>query len=110
MARKVTPVGGSPAVEVQHDYIEPGSDEHAALLGLVKDEKAGWRLADVTAFGPSASERYLAEVLRQKLAELSAKPPEFQTADSRKPNYAPPLWTPPVKRPDEKIVQSSISG
>lgn len=91
------------------DYIEHGSEVHANFLGLrlagsgdsaasiVKDSKGrGWVLVDMTMFGPSATEAYLREVCRQKVAELDAgSPTELQSTDPRKPNYAPPLWTPP---------------
>ena len=91
------------------DYIQPGSDEHAALLGLVKGDKGEWVLADVTAYGPMATDKFLGEVLRQKVAELNAPPPKFQSDDPRKPNYAPKLWNPPVKTPGETISQSTVT-
>jgi len=68
------------------DYIEHGSDEHAALLGLVKDEKGGWQLEDVTQYGPNATEKFLAQVLRQKISELE-HPPTV-------PDGSPPMWVP----------------
>jgi hypothetical protein len=95
---------------VEHsDYIEHGSEAHANFLGLrlatsddnatliVKDKKGrGWVLVDMTMFGPSATEAYLHEVCRQKVAEVDAgAPPTLQSEDPRKPNYAPPLWQPP---------------
>jgi hypothetical protein len=91
------------------DYIEHGSEAHANFLGIrkadegdnpilvVKDKKGReWALVDMTMFGPSATETYLREVCRQKVAELEAgTPPAVQSDDPRKPNYAPPLWMPP---------------
>jgi hypothetical protein len=90
------------------DYIEHGSEAHATFLGIrpattddpatlvVKDKKGkGWVLVDMTMFGPTATEAYLREVCRQKLAELEAGTPLVQSEDPRKPNYAPPMWTPP---------------
>ena len=72
-----------------------GSEEHAALLGLVKDLKApdGWALADPTKWGPAASERFLAEMLRQAVAVLKSKPTP--------PENALPLWTPKLWRKEQ---------
>jgi hypothetical protein len=73
--------------------VKHGSDEHAALLGLKKADKDdglqidGWTLVDVTAFGPQATENYIREVLRQKVSELKAGPPEV-------PPNAPEIWWP----------------
>lgn len=91
------------------DYIEHGSDKHASFLGLrlaeegdresmiVTDkQKRRWVLVDMTMFGPAATEAYLREVCRQKVAELEAgSPTELQSTDPRKPNFAPPMWQPP---------------
>lgn len=90
------------------DYIEHGSEQHAIHLGIrladdndpsslvVKDKKGrSWVLVDMTMFGPSATEAYLREVCRQKVAEVDAGMPVIQSDDPRKPNYAPPLWMPP---------------
>jgi len=76
------------------DYIAHGSDKHAALLGLVKDEAGEWALGDTTVFGPQVTEKYLAEVLRQKISVLSTSPPAVQSLDRRQPNYAPPMFVP----------------
>ena len=83
------------------DYIPHGSDEHAHLIGLRKAEEGeelvvdGRTLADRTAWGPQATESYIKEVLRQKVAEVKAgKPPKTQSEDPLEPNYAPPMWKP----------------
>lgn len=92
-------------VEVKEDYtfastIERGSDEHAALLGLEKApdgydlQKDGWKLMDETAYGPNVTDRYLRNILEQKVGELTAEPVMPQSEDPRKPNYAQPIWRP----------------
>lgn len=97
--------------QARADYIAHGSEEHALFLGLrlaeegdpefikvrsKKDKTRVYVLVDMTMFGPTATEAYLREVCRQKVAELDAgSPAEPQTEDPRKPNYAQPLWVPP---------------
>ncbi len=82
------------------DYIEHGSDGHAAFLGLVEAENGdepqqdGWALADVTMYGPAATPQYLKQTLAQKVSELVTPPPEVQSDDPRLPNYAPTMWVP----------------
>lgn len=82
------------------DYIEHGSDRHAAFLGLVKakeddePQQDGWALADITMYGPSARPEYLRRVLAQKVSELTTLPPEMQSDDPLAPHYAPPMWMP----------------
>ena len=83
------------------DYVKHGSVEHAELIGLRKAEEGeglvvgGWTLADRTAWGPQATESYIKEVLRQKVAEVKAgQPPKPQSEDPFAPNYAPPIWKP----------------
>jgi len=83
------------------DYVQHGSDAHAELIGLRKAEEGeelqleGWTLADRTAWGPQATESYIKEVLRQKVAEVKAgAPPMPQTDDQFAPDYAPPIWMP----------------
>lgn len=83
------------------DYIEHGSDKHAALIGIRKATEddtikyKGWCLVDNTAFGPQASEKYIFEVLRQKVSVLEAgAPPMPQSEDPSEPNYAPPMFIP----------------
>jgi hypothetical protein len=93
----------------QTDYVEHGSEQHAAIIGLrlaggedtyVREDSQGrkWTLVDVTAFGPQVTEAYIREVLRQKVSTLDAPPLEVQSDDPFAPNYAPPLdlryeWT-----------------
>ena len=96
--------------EARPDYVEHGSDRHAALLGLRKAKKGdkpqleGWTLFDLTAFGPAARPEYIAEVLRQKVSTFTAGPaPKLQSKDPLKPNYAPPLWM-PTTEPASGIV------
>ena len=102
MARKTTP-GRKPGPAGNMDYVEPGSDLHAAILGLKKAEDGdaythqGWALVDTTAFGPQATPAYIAEVLRQKVSELTSPLPEIQSDDPWAPGYAPPMIDP---RPD----------
>ena len=83
------------------DYIPHGSDAHAELIGLRKAEGSeelvvdGWTLADRTAWGPQATESYIKEVLRQKVAEWKAgAPPKPQSEDQFAPNYAEKIWMP----------------
>lgn len=83
------------------DFVEHGSEQHAAIIGLRKamDEDAfsleGWTLVDQTAFGVQATEAYLREVLRQKVSVLNAgAPPKPQSKDPFETNYAPTMWTP----------------
>jgi len=81
--------------DTQHnaDYVPHGSPDHAAILGLRKAtgedalERDGWTLIDMTAFGPQATEAYLREVLRQKVATLKAGVPTI-------PPNAPALFDP----------------
>ena len=83
-------------LEERPDYIRRGSPEHAAFLGLIEDESSetGYRLADTTQFGPQVTDRYLYEVLRQKVSELHSETPPIQSDDPLAPNYAPPMWQP----------------
>lgn len=75
------------APEELPDYVEFGSERHALLLGLEKDEDGNWRLADITRYGPMATPQFLEATLQQKLNELNSKPSV--------PASAPELWTPP---------------
>jgi hypothetical protein len=81
--------------------IEHGSNAHADLIGIRKATEddtikyKGWCLVDNTAFGPQASEKYIFEVLRQKVSVLEAKAPLIpQSEDPNEPNYAPPMFNP----------------
>ena len=98
MATDTTIVGAEQvASNKRQDFIKHGSAQHAALIGLVldKDHPLGYRLADMTMFGPQATKEFLEEVLRQKVSELKSGPPAPpQSKDPSKPNYAPPLWEP----------------
>jgi hypothetical protein len=83
------------------DYTKPGSDQHAAMIGLRKADKEdliqfhGWTLADQTVFGPGVLESYVREVLRQKVVTLEAgAPPAPQTTDPSAPGFAVPMWVP----------------
>lgn len=87
--------------QTRSDYIEHGSDKHAALIGIRKatDEDElkykTWTLVDMTAFGPQATMTYLKEVLRQKVSVLEAgSPPLPQSTDKFADNYAPPMFVP----------------
>jgi hypothetical protein len=104
MAKKHSRIKKHPDGFVQTDYVEPGSPEHAAFLGLEPSSKSDdtpfkaqdaqgrwWRLSDTTAFGPQVNETYLKEVLRQKLSSLDAEAPEVQSEDPFAPGYAPAM-------------------
>ena len=87
--------------EEQADYVEHGSDEHAALLGLRKATEEdgefvidGWALEDITTYPPSVTPEFLKRVLRQKVNELTTKMPVTQSVDPRKPHFAPVMWKP----------------
>ena len=79
------------------DYVERGSDRHAAMLGLkkAKDEELaleGWTLEDITQFGPSATKEYLTRVLEQKVNELTSPVPPVQSRNQFEPHFAPTMW------------------
>ena len=82
------------------DYVPHGSDQHAGLLGLVKAEKDdvlqlnGWALADMTMYGPNATDKFLMQMLKQMVNELTSKAPKVQSEDPLAPGYAPPIWKP----------------
>lgn len=73
----------------QHDYIEPGSEEHAGMLGLRKwaegDDPAlnveGWTFQDATQFGPLARVEYIRASLAQRVAELRPMRVEVREAE-----------------------------
>ncbi len=107
------------------NYIEFGSSRHAALLGLIKttkeeaeERKIGgfrifkWKIEDITKYGSGATDRFLEEVLKQKVNELTSPPIPVQSDSVWKPNYAEPLWLPadpvdadgnPVRAEDIKV-------
>jgi hypothetical protein len=85
----------------QTDYVEPGSDRHAAMLGLreatSEDGKLiidGWTLDDITSFPPSTTPEYLMRMLRQKVNELTATAFETQSRSPLEPGFAPTMWRP----------------
>ena len=96
----------NPNDPTQTDYVAHGSDEHAGMIGLRKATKddpeahvyEGWTLADLTLWGPAATEIFLRRVLMSKVNELKAKVPKVQSQNSREANYAPPMWTPGLIR------------
>ena len=93
----------------QTDYVEPGSDEHAAILGLIRATEGetlvmgGWTLSDPMAYGAHATEKYLLRRLQSCVSELHGKQPELQSKDPRKPGYAPDMW-----RPSEEPVRGQV--
>jgi len=100
--REVGPAGNT-------DYIEPGSDRHAAILQLkeagehdtyrLADSKGrAWALVDATTFGPQVTEAYLKEVLRQRVTELETAQLPIQSSDPFAPGYAPRMIIPPPAR------------
>ena len=106
MAKKGSRIKEHPDGLRQTDYVERGSEQHAAVLLLrpaqegdayVREDSQGrkWTLIDTTTFGPQATEAYIREVLRQKVAELDTPMPAVQSDDPFAPGYAPPMWTPP---------------
>lgn len=92
------------------DYVEHGSDRHAAMLGLRRAEDGekfqmdGWTIEDITQYGPAASDDFLNRVLVQKVNELTAKMPETQSRDPREPNFAPVMFD--GRRPFSQITEN----
>ncbi len=88
-------------LEEQPWYVKPGSDRHAYLLGLTQDEESdlGWRLQDVTSWGPAARPEFLEQILVQRVNELTAPIPVIQSEDPLAANYAVPLWVPSEGEP-----------
>jgi len=91
------------------DYIERGSDQHAGLLGLRKATEddgdlvyEGWTLQDPNMLGPTATERAIRTVLRQKVTELKQPMPDYQSDDPTAPFYAPPMMLPPKIRAQQE--------
>jgi hypothetical protein len=79
------------------DYVEHGSERHAALLGLRKAEsddelsRDGWTLSDITNYPPETTEIWLKRLLRSLVNELASEPPKYQSSDPGAPFYAPEL-------------------
>lgn len=92
--------------EVQTDFVERGSDRHAAMLQLKKAESFdkpqldGWALEDIVSYGPTVSTEYLEQSLRQKVSELSSSFHKMQSTDPLAPNFAQTLW-----RPGHRLAQ-----
>lgn len=91
--------------EQRPDYIEFGSEAHAALLGLKKAQKDDpeiyvineWTLMDIATplLSSRGSKEYVRELLRQKVTSLISGAPAIPQSESRlQPYYAPPLWEP----------------
>ena len=103
------PVPPSDDPRERPDYVERGSDQHAAMLGLIRAEEDeqfqvdGWTLEDITKYGPSATTEYLTRVLRQQVNELTSEIPATQSVDPRKPNFAPVMFD--GKRPFWQITE-----
>jgi hypothetical protein len=100
MAKRKQKRPGGPAGNP--DYVELGSEQHAATIGLVPateqstyklaDSKGReWTLADTTAWGPQATDTFIKEVLRQKVSTLNTAPIPPQSKDRFAPGYAPPI-------------------
>lgn len=100
---------------IQTDYVEQGSDEHAATLGLRKWREGdspelkvnGWTFTDVTAFGPLAQTHYIRASLEQRVAELAPVVIEVRESQGRQRSYvekgktiieAPPMFDPDKRR------------
>ncbi len=105
MARRKSTRQPGPAGNL--DYVKHGSDQHASLLGLKKAEEGdaptfeGWALADITLWGPAATDTFLLNILKGKVSELKSETPKMQSDDPLAPNYAPPLWEP---QPDKAAL------
>ncbi len=82
--------------ELPSDHIEFGSDRHARMLGLERDETSehGWKLLDPTMFGPTARPEYIKQVLLGKISELNNPPREIQSDSPFEPHYKQRMWVP----------------
>lgn len=104
---------------IQTDYVEPGSDEHAAALGLRKWRENdapelkidGWTFADITElvrYSASAMSMQIARgILEQRVAELKPTVIEVRESEGRQRAYtekgktiieAPPMFDPDKRR------------
>jgi len=76
------------------------TERDAKFLGLRKAEETddvvyqGYALVDVTQWGPSATDRFLLQVLKQKVNNLLSPNPKHQSEDPFEPQYAPLMWRP----------------
>ena len=92
-------VGPTEPVE-QADYVKHGSDRHAAMLGLKKASDKdkftsnGWAFQDPTQWGPTARDDFIQVQLEQRVSELTAPLPQYQSSDPREPFFAPVMWRP----------------
>jgi len=112
MAKKSSRTKVHESGEIQHDFIEHGSDEHAAWLSLKRAEKGdkpqykGWTL-DGEPYGVIGwtDDQKLA-FLKQKVSSLTTLPPEVQSEDPQADFYAPTMWSP--RDEDESPVSGII--
>lgn len=97
------------------DFVEFGSERHAALLRLRKATKdddqelviGGYTLANIAEYGPNATTRFLKTILMQRINELNSTPEIPQSEDRSKPNYAPPMFD-PDELANEQVSQSEL--
>lgn len=78
------------------NFIEFGSSAHAKMLGLIPGEEDGveWQLADPTQWGPAATPRFLEEILKSKIRELTTEIIPIQSSDPNGPGYIQAMWLP----------------
>ena len=90
--KRVLRPGRKPA-GANYDYVQPGSLEHANLLGIRVEVETdaitykGMALMDATVWGPFATEMYIKAQLIFKVNEFEAGPPSV-------PENAPELFVP----------------
>jgi hypothetical protein len=100
MAKKKQKRPAGPAGNL--DYVELGSAQHAAVIGLVpaqedssyvREDQQGrkWTLFDPTEWGPQATEVFIKEQLRKKVSTLDTDPIPPQSEDRFAAGYAPPI-------------------
>lgn len=90
------PVRDEVPLEEKPWYVKQGSERHAHLLDLVRDDSSdkGWKLSDPTVWGPMANSEFLTLILDQKINELTSSAPQMQSVSPLSPNFAIPLWVP----------------
>jgi hypothetical protein len=111
MAKRSSRTKVHPDGRVQYDYVEHGSNEHAAFLGLRPAKKGdeiqyeGWAL-DGEPYGVIGwtAEAKLA-FLKGKVSGFLTKPPEVQSENPNALGYAPEIWLP---RPEDEEPVSGI--